>query len=463
MRAGIVGLVVFGAALTACSSDDAAKPSAVAGGWAPGTVYLTARETTDRGWLDRRGLIHAHSVHSHDACDGQPKDDAGVVNSPCLDDFRRGLCATRHDFVMLTDHNDSFGSTEYPDALLYDASRGDVLLERGGAPVANRLACPEGDPPLVLAGTESGLMPVGIERHVASTPAERGAVYGAETAEAIEKLKALGAVVLVQHTEKWTAQQLSDLPIDGFEMYNLHANLFIGAGPALGLIADLKEPELLPHPDLVMLPIVSEDKRYLERWGTVLASGKKRVTTMGTDCHQNVFKDLLPDGERIDSYRRMMGWFSNHLLVKPNAEGSFGDLELKEALGAGRLYGAFEVLGFPLGFDFHAETPSGIAEMGSEVAAADGPKLVAKLPRVQSLDASAKRPDFVVRLLRAKSGGWDVVKETAEDLSFVASEPGAYRVEIRMKPRHLEKHLSSYVDLAEKDFAWVYSNALYVK
>ncbi|MBK8994179.1 MAG: hypothetical protein IPM35_00300 [Myxococcales bacterium] len=462
MRVGFAGLLLLGAAFFACSSDDDAEKQP-SGGWSPGKIFTTPREPSARGFVDRRGLIHAHSVHSHDACDGQPKDDAGAVNAPCLKDFRAGLCASRHDFVMLTDHNDSFGSTEYPESLLFDASQGDVLVERDGAPVANRLACPDGNPPLVLAGTESGFMPVGIERHVAPTTAERGAVYGAETAEAIAKLKEVGAVVLVQHTEDWTVEQLGELPLDGFEMFNLHANTIIGAGAAIGLIADLKEPELLPYPDLVLLPIVSEDKRYLERWGTVLASGKKRVTTMGTDCHQNTFKDILPDGERIDSYRRMMGWFSNHLLVKPDAGGSYADLELKEALRSGRLYGAFEVLGFPEGFDFHAKTGAGVTEMGDEVALGDAPELVAKLPKVKELDPSVKRPDFVVRLLRAKSGGWDVVKETAEELAHVPSEPGAYRVEVRMKPRHLLPHLSSYADLAEKDFVWIYSNAVYVK
>ncbi len=121
------------------------------------------------------------------------------------------------------------------------------------------------------------------------------------------------------------------------------------------------------------------------------------------------------------------------------------------------------MLGFPEGFDFHAKTGAGVAEMGGEVALGDAPELVAKLPKVKELDPSVKRPDFVVRLLRAKSGGWDVVKETAEDLAHVPSEPGAYRVEVRMKPRHLLPHLSSYADLAEKDFVWIYSNAVYVK
>ncbi|MFO0565871.1 MAG: hypothetical protein U0263_09420 [Polyangiaceae bacterium] len=460
-----VAFAVFAALATAsaCSSEPSDDPGASAARWEPGTVYPTARAANARGFLDRRGLIHAHSVYSHDACDNQPKDASGAINQPCLADFRAGLCASRHDFVMLTDHNDSFSETEYPNTVLYDAALGDQLLERDGRPVANRLACPGSHAPLVMAGCESGTMPVGIERHVADTPAARGDVYSATTPEAIEKLKGVGAVALVAHTEDWTVDELTNLPLDGFEMYNLHANTIIGAGAAIGLIADLKNPEELPYPDLVFLPIWSEDKRYLETWGTVLSSGKKRVTTLGTDCHRNTFKDLLPDGERIDSYRRMMGWFSNHLLVTPDAQGEFGDLELKEALRAGRLYGAFEALGFPVGFDFHAETAAGVAEMGAELDASAAPKLVAKLPKLEQLDPNGKRPDLVLRLLRAKAQGWDVVTEAAESIDHAVSEPGAYRVEVRMKPHHLEPHLSSYVALADKDFVWIYSNAIYVK
>src|SRR5690606_41948886 len=116
----------------------------------------------------------------------------------------------------------------------------------------------------------------------------------------------------------------------------------------------LDDPASLPASDLVLLPILNEDDLYLSRWGTVLSRDHRAVTTIGTDCHQNTFPQLLPDGERVDSYRRMMGWMSNHLLVKPEADGSWDDSHLEDALAAGRLYGVFEVFGYPTGFDFRA-------------------------------------------------------------------------------------------------------------
>ncbi|MBX3126626.1 MAG: hypothetical protein KF718_07900 [Polyangiaceae bacterium] len=446
---------------TACGSSEA--PAAPAR-FVPSVVPRAPTDATARGLLDRRGLIHAHSVYSHDACDDVPRDpQTDDIDLDCLDDFRRGLCQTGQDYVMLTDHNESFARSEYPDVLLFDASRGDQLIERAGAPVANWLACPDAPPVLVLAGTETKTMPVGLERHVAPTPSERSAVYGSLEPAELAKLHAAGAVVLLQHTEDWSVDQLLDLPIDGFEMYNLHANTISGLAGALSLIGKITQPELLPFSDLVLLPIVNEDARYLERWGTVLARGAKRVTTMGTDCHRNTFPAELPDGERIDSYRRMMIWFSNHLLVTPDSQGGFDDRALKDALRAGRLYGSFDVLGYPQGFDFHARTAGGTHEMGAELVLADAPELVVTAATIAGLTSADRQPDRTTRLLRAREGGWDVVAEAALDLTFPVTEPGAYRVELRMRPRHLARWLSSFSELSEGDFVWIYSNAIYVR
>ena len=105
--------------------------------------------------------------------------------------------------------------------------------------------------------------------------------------------------------------------------------------------------------------IFSEDPDYLERWGRVLAAGKSIVTTMGTDCHRNTFTAQLQDGERVDSYRRMMSAFSNHLLVELDEEGRFDDRDLIAALDARRVFGVFEYLGHPVGFDVQALGPNG--------------------------------------------------------------------------------------------------------
>jgi hypothetical protein len=444
---------------SACSSRESPEPT-----FEPSLPIRTPVDPTSRGLLERRGIIHAHSVLSHDACDGAPRDEAtDAIDTACLEDLRRGICQSQHDFVMLTDHGESFTRTEFPDVLLYDAARGDRLVERGGKSVASFMACPDSPPVLILAGTETGAMPVGLEEHVGGTREERTAVYRSLEPEDLEKLRGAGAVTLAQHTEDWTVEQLVELPFDGFEMYNLHANTIRGAGGVFDLLAKLREPDLLPHPDLVLLPIVNEDPRYEETWGSVLSRGVRRVTVMGTDCHRNTFQTELSDGERIDSYRRMMIWFSNHLLVRPDAGGAWDDASLKDALREGRLYGVFEVLGHPVGFDFRAETAAGSFEMGSELALSDAPELVLTAPAIAGLSAADAEPEMITRLLRAREGGWDVVAEASGDLRHAVTEPGAYRSEVRLRPRHLARWLADFAHLAERDFVWIYANPVYVR
>ncbi len=459
----IVTAVGMLAAVGCSNSSTEGEPQPAAGGWTPSERHPAP--AAPRDWLDVRGLIHAHSVYSHDACDGEPRageDELGAIDEPCFDDFRRDLCNVKHDYVMLTDHDTSFSHTAFPDVLLYRADRGDELVERAGAPTANRLSCPDGRKVIVMAGTESNTMPVGLERHVKSTPEERSAVYDSSEPENIALLKEAGGVVLVAHTEDWTPEELVELPLDGFEMYNLHANLMAQMGQAVVLLTLLDNPEELPHSDLTLLPLLTEDPIYLERWGTVLSRGARRVTTMGTDCHRNSLPAKLPDGERIDSYRRMMLWFSNHLLIRPGADGSWDDSDLKEALKAGRLYGAFEIFGYPEGFDFHATAGGAVHEMGAEVSAADSPELTIAMPTIRDLNASAPKPELTLRLLKAEEGGWSTVAESTSALAVVVTEPGAYRAEVRIRPRHLTGFLASYSKLAEESFPFIYSNAIYV-
>lgn len=431
--------------------------------WKPGVMYRTAEAPNARGLLDRRGLIHAHSYYSHDACDGKPIDENGQYDQTCFDDFRRGLCEVGHDFVFLTDHRESFDDNEFPDVLLHRPDLGDTVVDHGAGPTANRMACPSGRAPLIMAGAETTpMMPVGLERH-AGDKATRGGVYGGDGADPLLKVKEAGAVALVAHTERWTVDELTTLPLDGFEMFNLHANTFKNLTVVADLVLnrfDKGDFEGLPHPDAFLLYYALEDPAYLETWGTVFSRGVKRVTTMGTDCHRNSLPQQMPDGERVDSYRRMMMGFSNHLLVRPKEDGTFDDRDLKDALRAGRLYGAFEFLGYPVGFDFTATDAAGTHEMGEDVKL--GATLNVALPKVQDLDAAADAPEITARLYRAREGGWDEVASSDGALEFQPTAAGAYRAEIRITPLHLKPHAGKRLDLIKQNRPWVYSNVIYV-
>jgi hypothetical protein len=465
----ILALVFFIVAPSACSggpADDAGTPD---NGpvWTPGVSLTTTRAANSRGLLDRKGLIHAHSIYSHDACDGEPEKD-GVRDQACLADFRSAICKTKMDFVFLTDHRDAFTDTEFPDAILYASDRGDALVTRGSGPTANRAACVDDDhTTLIMAGAETNeMMPVGVEGHPV-TRAERGDLYGSRTTANVAKLHDAGALLMFAHPEMISADEIIASELDGFEMYNLHRNLFMKIAEALDLALRISEQDPgLPSPDLSFVRVLSLDDEYLTKWARVLAAGVQKVTTIGTDCHQNTFPGIMADGERIDSYRRMMAWMSNHLLVKPDDDGTFDDRHLKEALAARRLYGAFEVFGPPAGFDFVARAGDDVTEMGGDVALDDAPTLEVTLPYVDGMARDVVVPEVRLRLLRAESDGtWTEVAATVDaDLSYTPTVAGAYRAEVRIVPHHLDDFLGSddYWTLS-RDHVWVLANAILVR
>jgi hypothetical protein len=375
------------------------------------------------------------------------------------------VCASQDDFFFLTDHGDSFRDNEFPSVLLFDQAKGDVLVTRGGSPVANRLQCPSGSTALVMAGTETGAMPVGLEAHVGA-PGMRD--YGDTGNAQLDAFHGVNGVNLVAHTEDWTAQELIDMHLDGFEMFNMHRNALKNGGVAAELVLNYVDKGLLdgfPHPDLFLAAFNLDDDVYLTTWGTVLARGARRVTTMGSDCHQNSFPQKLQDGERIDSYRRMMAAFSNHLLVRPKADGTWDDAELKDALRAGRNFGVFEFLGYAEGFDVFALEASGaVKELGDTARLANGVTLVASVPRVRDLDPAGEQPVLALVVFKAREGGWDEVgRATAGTLELPLTAAGAYRVEVRMVPKHLRPWGNARKAWFGAERPWVMSSALYVE
>jgi hypothetical protein len=202
----------------------------------------------------------------------------------------------------------------------------------------------------------------------------------------------------------------------------------------------------------------------------VLASGVERVTTMGTDCHRNTFPQMLEDGDRIDSFERLMKWFGNHLLIEPDDQGEWGPDQARDALAGGRLYGVFEFLGHPEGFAYLGEQNGDVFEMGSVLSLAEGAvTLRVVAPVVMARDPATTTPVMQVRLLKADPAGWQEVGFTAnlegtvEDLVFEVVEPGAYRAEVRMLAHHLEGLVGKHEELLDVANPWVYGNAIYIR
>ena len=483
-------------------------------------------------YKEARGLIHMHSIYSHDACDG--KGFTGTTpNLTCLKQLRAAICAGKFDFMMLTDHPSNMKSYTMKEDLLYDAAAGDQLVMQAGAPIANFMACSGGHKALLSVGFESKhMMPLGLH----SLPATNDLYDGisdttpmATLQKQVKGLKALGAVVSMVHTEETdiSTKTIVDGGFDTMEWYNIHANFSALLGSDL-LTVDLKNiPALIkllnkllgmlpflsgtvggPHADLYFLVVL--DSLPLEGFTKWKQAQNSRLITgiLGSDIHQNVSVDIsmcagllkpacavalglaevalgfslpaaikslilsggnimLTDGDRVDSYGRLSRWLENRLLVKKV------ELEaLHDALRSGRAYGVFTIFGDPHAFSYTGQQGTKVLQMGSkakgpvtlQVSAPDRPahQGVGGAP-FTALDAL--KAEVTTRLLRIDKTGTVTVQTSTTlgaKITHTVSTPGAYYVEVTIKPKHLTQALATSHSLANKEYLWVISNPIFV-
>lgn len=499
--------------LGACSPSESSPPPPPALTWErtlPPTSSLTW-PVSERGFGVVRGIIHLHSVYSHDACDGKPQL-AGQPNAPCLASLRAALCATRQDFAFLTDHATLMADSPFADLFLTDPAAGDVAERAVEADpsvdvVGSDLRCADdvaaGHRVHLAVGGENELMPVALRRHLGATAAERHTAMQAGSADAVRAFHAAGGAVLVAHGESHSLEQLTQLAaagLDGMEVYNLHANIdpkirgpYLGLDPVgalVGLVpwlAGRPVSEGGPEPDLAFLGFLSPNENQLAKLDTLLAAGHRLAPVLGSDIHENSLKEPLSDGERGDGYRRLMRWFGNYLLL-PADRTSLTTGRLREALSAGRSFGVFEIFGPPRGFDFFARTRDGMTvELGGQ--APLGSRLRVSLPRPFPAELRGAEPllRLSLRYVRLTAGpgpvtGLQPSEEvlsrtfTADDLAALgpgaspqveletSGRPaGAYRIEVHVVPRHLLHLVGENPAPFGHEYPYLYSAPIYVR
>lgn len=433
--------------------------------WEPSTCVPIQEHQPARGWEVIRGIIHLHSNYSHDACDG-----FGFINDElnmrCLEQLREAFCTTNQQYIMLSDHKDPFSDFEFPEVLLYLEEEGDTLVYAGNDPVANIIHCDDGNDVILWVGNENSLMPLGMVRMPDGDAAARRHYLGSDDATTAQSMKDdLEAIVIVNHAEGWTYDEIMAIPVDGIEVYNLHANIIPGmAAPGIvQLITDVFS-FLFPlsesgHADLVMLTFLIENEIAAGHWDRLLDQ-RRTLGVLGTDAHRNSLPFPLMDGDRADSYRRMMRWFANYLLVDEVSADS-----VKSTIAQGRLYGAFQVFGEPMGFDFWAEDSlKGEYDMGDEVQLVPGLTLHVKCPEFWGMNYSlAPEPDFTLKIIKAGPTGGTVVAEAENgDIQYTVSEPGAYRATVTVVPHHLEPWLGTDWERFIREYPLIYANPIYV-
>ena len=433
----------------------------------PRTLPPTSELGLRRGRSIARTTVHLHSPLSHDACDGEGWVDGALNDEVCLAHLREALCVLHLDAAMLTDHSPHVDEVSLEDAL-WLAEGDERITNTGGDVMAGRIACPDGHRVLVTVGSENALMPIGLDRPPAdpSDPDALRAAYDRDGAEGAAAFHAAGALVWQAHTEGRTLEVLRPIGLDGLEIYNLHANLgpdirqeHLGLEPLsyLGALLDFAEERLRLPPDLALLAFLSVNQPSLDRWDVLLSEGQRIAGTGGCDAHENTLGMMLGDGERGDSYRRMMIWLQNHLLVDDTSPAGIDD-----ALAAGRLYVAFEVLGSPMGFDFVADDAGTIHEMGDD--APVGATLRVTRPSLPAGFPSDPPPVIAMRILRSTAeGGVVVASGTGATLEHVTTEPGPYRAEVTIVPEHARAALGRRADSLIREVPWVYANPIFVR
>lgn len=421
-----------------------------------------------------RGIVHLHSPYSHDACDNDPRP-GGAPNEPCLAHLREALCTTKIDYANLTDHDDTMADEEF--TTLFSMRGTDTPVMRGGEQIASRIHCEDGHTVQVTIGGENDLMPIMLDRHVAGTVSERHALYNGNDAIASQAYRDAGGLVWVAHTESKELDTLRLVQPDGIEVYNLHANIdpdirrdYLGLDSASAIAGAVEFADTNPghpEPDLAMLAFLTPNQPAITKWQALLGEGRHIAVTAGSDAHENALPIMLADGERGDSYRRVMRWFGNIALVADPTDVD----QVKAALKTGRNFAVFEILGTPDGFDTYVTQGTTTYELGSTIPASASATLHVDIPVVRDLDPSLPVPTIVAKVFWIDRAG--VVQQVANVDGQISSNgqvnvnlgaPGAYRVEVTIVPKHLGPYLHDLgTELAEVELPWIYTSAYYVE
>jgi hypothetical protein len=458
-------------AISACGDDTAPGTDAGAdGGTDAGTLTPWPKDLPPASALgDRRGLriaratIHLHSPLSHDACDGRGWD--GTLQEPeCLEHLRSALCRAHLDVAALTDHAPHVNTVDFEQALWLTGDE-EVVRNTDGDVFAAYMPCPDGHRVLLTVGSENHLMPINLRRHPPATdPMMLEEVYDGSGPEAMQTFRDAGALVLIAHSEQYPLETLR--MSDGMELYNIHANYdpriraeWLGRtdGAYLTRILKFIDVRTSLEPDLLFLAGFEENNADLDKWDTLLAEGVHIPGFAGCDAHENTFAGLTNDGERGDSYRRIIRSYTNHLLVRGDTIEDF-----EEAFRASRIYIAFEAYGTPFDFDYFAEMGGTTFEMGETAPA--GATLRLTRPRLPDGFPNDPPPTVRMRILRsANMGRTEIASGTDAMLETTVTEPGAYRAEVWIVPEHTRPYLGREADSMIRDVPWVYSSPIHVE
>jgi hypothetical protein len=363
-----------------------------------------------RGWRDLAGAVHVHSTYS---------DGAGDVPTVMEAARKAGM-----DWVLLTDHN-----SHQP--------KRDGWEEKYA-----------GTPPLLLIGTEV-TVEYGAFLLALDLPPEWETAPGQKPQTVVNDVLARGGLPLVSlpFDVKHPWRDWNVTGCAGLEVINLstvarrHINLFSAAW----LVPLYRRKGALA----ALRALVTRPDQSLATWDRLTSGGRPFVGVAALDAHalMKIGREKYPLPSYEDSFRACC----THVLVKGMWDEATADARraaIYESLRAGCCYLSYDCLGDPKGFSFTAVPDKGEgagARMGETVSLRSGAWwLWASLP-------PAKGQKTLVRLLHDGR----VVAAGEGGVSFCATRPGAYRVEVF----RVAGHAWGWYGNARP---WIFSNPIYV-
>lgn len=311
---------------------------------------------------------------------------------------------------------------------------------------------------------------MGMEHHFGTTVEDRG-IYLGETASTVTDLRSqTGALMAVPHIESRDLSLIESLGVDALEVYNFHSNLDPNIRttylqrPQVDYLFDLfnywADPYYRQEADLALISFFEISPLIVSKWQQTWSDGYTMAAFAASDSHENVLSMNAPDGDRLDSHRRLARWVSNHWLVTtPTLD------HVKEAVKAGRGWFAVEGWGTPTGFDFTASTssPASVAGVGERLKMKNlSVVLRAELPTLHAASpGSGEVPRRKVSIKKiVGSDAVTVVEAWNEAAQVTVTEAGIYRAEVSIIPSHLKGFLYFDAAKATQEYTWIFSNPI---
>lgn len=253
-------------------------------------------------------------------------------------------------------------------------------------------------------------------------------------------------LTILAHPYKAGFSWNGDIPtgLDGFEILNMKS--LINRAWEESKLSTFWSLLIYPfNPRLSFLRLYTEPTDEIALFDR-LSQERKIVAYAGTEASARVIP-LANYFIRFPSYKRSFEFMSNHVQLKAELTGSFNSDRQKifNALKSGNFYVALDMLGDPKGFVATLEDDDKTHLMGSEIKFKKNLSLKISLPT---------KPSAFFEILVIRNG--DVVARINDpETTYSISEPGTYRVQVRVSP------LLPLPD-AKKWITWIYTNPFFI-